>query len=197
MTFEVELKAWVKQPTIVEAAAARLGTFRGESTKEDVYFRRRGDNQTVPFNRYRLRREGEQAVVTFKQQVEAGDTEVNEEVEFTVSEARAFFRFAHYLGYEPFVVKHKISRVYRVGRVNIELNEVKHLGHFAEIEILCQETAEISLAQAEIRHLLLRLGLREADLEPRRYIEMIQEVHRVRYRYLLDSESEWPFEEMG
>jgi adenylate cyclase class IV len=71
------------------------------------------------------------------------------------------------------------------------------LGHFAEIEILCQETAEISLAQAEIRHLLLRLGLREADLEPRRYIEMIQEVHRVRYRYLLDSESEWPFEEMG
>jgi adenylate cyclase class 2 len=197
MTFEVELKARLRQPAVIKARAAELGTFVGESFKEDVYFRRCGDTSRVPADRYRLRREGDKAVVTFKQIIRAGETEVNEEVEFEVNDAHAFFRFAERFGFEPFVVKRKKSQVYRVGRVNVELNEVEHLGHFAEIEILCKDEADVPAARAEIISLLSSLGLTDADLEPRRYIVMIQEAHPVQYRFVDDPTLAWPFEEVS
>ena len=94
MTFEVELKARLKEPVEIEQRAAKLGEFKRETSQEDVYFRRRGDSNRLPAERYRLRREGEQAVVTFKRPVEAGGLEVNQEVEFGVEDAHAFFQFA-------------------------------------------------------------------------------------------------------
>jgi adenylate cyclase class 2 len=197
MTFEVELKARLRQPEVIKARAAELGTFVGESFKEDVYFRRRDDTSRVPAERYRLRREGDKAVVTFKQMAGSGETEVSKEVEFEVSEAHAFFQFADRFGFEPFVVKRKKSQVYRVGRANVELNEVEHLGHFAEIEILCDDEADVPAARDEITRVLSALGLRDADLEPRRYIVLIQEAHPVRYQFIDDQNLDWPFEEVS
>jgi adenylate cyclase class 2 len=197
MTFEVELKARLRQPAVIKARAAELGTFVGERFKEDVYFRRRGDTSRVPAEHYRLRRERDTAVVTFKQMVRAGETEVNEEFEFEVSDAHAFFQFADQFGFEPFVVKRKQSQVYRVGRANVELNEVEHLGHFAEIEILCDDEAEVPAARDEITRVLKALGLTDTDLEPRRYIVMIQEAHPVRYQFIDDQTLDWPFEEVS
>jgi adenylate cyclase class 2 len=196
MAFEVELKAHLRQPEVIKARAAELGTFVGERFKEDVYFRRCGDASHLPAERYRLRREGDKAVVTFKQMVSAGETEVNEEVEFEVSDAHAFFQFADRFGFEPFVVKRKKSQVYRVGRANVELNEVEHLGHFAEIEILCDDEADVPAARDEITRVLKALGLRDADLEPRRYIVMIQKAHPVHYQFIDDQNLDWPFEEV-
>ena len=197
MAFEVEIKARLAHPEATEAAAKAIGEFRGETIKEDVYFRRAGDTDRIPAMRYRLRREAGRAVVTFKQTVAAAAVEVNEEVEFTVDDPRAFFRFAHYTGAEPFVVKHKISRVYRVGRANVEINLVRHVGHFTEIEILCATKAEIPAARLEISQVLARLGLDAHDVEPRRYIDLIQTAHPVRYRYNPASQVDWPFEEIA
>lgn len=195
MTFEVELKARLADPATVEAGAAELGEFVKETRKEDVYFRRRGDASSYPADRFRLRREQGTAVVTFKQPVQTGEAEVNEEVEFEVDDARAFFRFVDRFGFEPFVVKRKRARIYRVGRAHVELNEVEHLGHFVEIEILCQAEEEAPVARIELARLLNRLGLEAADLERRPYILMIQEAHPVRYRFVDDRSLEWPFVE--
>ena len=197
MTFEVELKARLRQPEEVEKQAAGLGMFIEEVYKEDVYFRRRGETALIPADRYRLRHEGTKAVVTFKQMVTAGNVEVNDEVEFEVSDAYAFFRFVDRFGFEPFVVKRKKSRVYRVGRATIELSEVEHLGHFAELEILCNQEVDVPAARAELTSLLAALGLTESDLEPRRYIAMIQQVHPVQYRFINDPTLNWPFEEVA
>ena len=197
MALEVELKARLHQPAHIETKAARLGRFGGEFFKEDIYFRRRGDSGRLPDDRFRLRREGDKATVTFKQAIQAGGLEVNDEVEFGVDEARAFFRFADRFGFEPFVVKRKKSRLYRVGRAQVEINQVTHLGHFAEIEIMCSAEADVPIAKAELLHLLMRLNLKEADLEPRRYIEMIQEAYPVQYRFVSSSTSDWPFEEIA
>ncbi|HXV99143.1 MAG TPA: class IV adenylate cyclase, partial [Anaerolineae bacterium] len=139
MAFEVELKARLNQLEVTEARAAKLGVLKGETLKEDIYFRRRGDTAVVPADRYRLRREQGRAIVTFKELVQAGGVEVNDEIEFGVDDAHAFFQFADRFGFEPFVVKRKKSRVYRVERANVELNEVEHLGNFLEIEILCDD----------------------------------------------------------
>ena len=136
-------------------------------------------------------------MVTFKQQVQTGDTEVYDEVEFAVSNAHAFFRFAERFGFEPFVVKRKRSEVYRVGRAHVELNAVEHVGHFTEIEILCTDEADVPAARIEIAVVLERLGLTRTDLEPTPYILMIQDAHPVQYRFVNDSALDWPFEEIS
>jgi predicted adenylyl cyclase CyaB len=196
MTFEVELKARLRRPAETEARAAELGVFEKETFKEDIYFRRQGDTQLIPTERYRLRREGGRAVVTFKEKVSADGVEVHEENEFEVDQAHIFFRFANRFGFEPFVVKRKKSRVYRIGRAHAEFNEVEHLGHFIEIEILCEDEANLMIARTEVARLLNDLGLSAEELEPRYYIDLLQEAYPRRYRFVDDPTSAWPFEEI-
>lgn len=196
MPYEVELKARLTNPEKINRQAAKIGQFTGETFKEDVYFRRKGNTQRSPDDRYRLRREADTAVVTFKQKIMVEGVEVNDEVEFAVDEPHAFYCFADRFGFEPFVVKRKQSRVYQVGRANVELNKVEHLGHFAEIEILCDEEADIAAATLEVQQVLVRLGLKPDDLEPRRYIDLIQEAHPVNYRFVNDRQLAWPFIEV-
>lgn len=195
MAFEVEVKARLSQPEVTETTAAALGTLLGESFKEDIYFRRQGQSEAIPADRFRLRREEGRAVVTFKQLVEAEGVEVNREIEFGVDDAHAFFQFADRFGFEPFVAKRKQSRVYRIERARVEFNQVERLGHFIEIEILCDDEALVPVARAEVARLFTRLGLTPGDLEPRRYIQLLQEVHPVRYRFVDDRSLAWPFVE--
>ncbi|MCB0210557.1 MAG: class IV adenylate cyclase, partial [Anaerolineae bacterium] len=122
MPFEVEIKARLNNPAETEARAAQLGVFEKEQHKRDVYFRRRGDTNTLPVPRYRLRQVDGQAIVTFKNRRVQGGVEMNDETEFAVDNAHNFFKFVDYLGFEPFVVKHKVSRVYRIGRAAVEIN---------------------------------------------------------------------------
>ncbi|HMQ53823.1 MAG TPA: class IV adenylate cyclase [Anaerolineae bacterium] len=194
--FEVEIKARLSDPQATEARAAELGVFEKEVGKEDVYFRRRGETDPVPIPRYRLRREADQAIVTFKDRQVNGGVEINDEVEFQVDSPYAFYKFADYLGFEPFVVKRKRSRVYRIGAVRVELNEVEHLGHFVEIEMLCDDRATVLIARTQVARLLNQLGLPPDSPEPRSYIFMIQEAYPVRYRFIDDPTLEWPFEEV-
>ncbi len=196
MTFEVELKARLHHPAAVEAKAAQLGALKKETFKEDVYFRRAGVTAPVPKDRFRLRREAGQAVVTFKEKVVADGAEVNRETEFSVDNEFAFFQFAHRFGFEPFVVKRKKSRVYQVGRVAVELNEVEHLGHFIEIEILVEQEAETPFARTEIARMFTRLGLQPEDLEPRFYVQMLQQAYPAQYRFVDDPTLDWPFAEV-
>ena len=150
----------------------------------------------MPTERYRLRREAGQAVVTFKHKMPVDGIEVNDEVEFSVGNAHAFFRFAESFGFEPFVVKRKRSRVYKVNSASIEINEVEHIGYFAEIEILCEDEALLPVARTQIKEILARLGLTEDDLEPRFYTSMLQEAYPAQYRFVNDPKLDWPFAEV-
>lgn len=196
MIFEVEHKARLARPAQTEALVAKLGVFEQETVKEDVYFRRRGDTSLVPADRFRLRREAGRALVTFKQDRSQAGVEVNEETEFEVDDTYAFFHFSDRFGFEPFVVKRKRSRVYKVGRARVELNEVEHLGHFIEVEILCRQETELPVARTEIARLFNMLGVPGQDLERRPYIQMIQETYPAQYRFVNDKTLAWPFEEI-
>jgi predicted adenylyl cyclase CyaB len=194
MTFEVEFKAWLQEPDAIERKVAKLGSLRKDTLKEDIYFRPRGDNSRVPANRFRLRRESGSATVNFKRKVLSGSVEVNQETEFNVDDTFAFFSFVDAFGFEPFVVKRKQSRVYQVGRAGLELNQVEHLGHFIEIEILCEKESEVEFARVELGRLYNRLALPPEAIETRYYIDMIQEAYPAQYHFIDDPTLEWPFE---
>ena len=73
---------------------------------------------------------------------------------------------------------------------------MRHLGHFAEIEILVDDEAEIPAARAELIKVLTALGLSQSDVEPGPYILLIQAAHPVRYQYEPHSDADWPFVEI-
>ncbi len=195
MPFEVELKAWLVNRAEIEMQVAQLGTFKKETLKEDVYFRFKDDLAAV--NHYRLRQEEGQNTVTFKHRNIMDGIEINDETEFGVDDAQAFFKFAARFGFEPFVVKRKKSRVYQVGRANVEFNEVEHLGHFIEIEIICYAESELLLTRTEIARLFNQVGVAADALEPRPYTYLIQKAHPVQYRFVDDDSLVWPFEEVS
>jgi len=182
MTYEVELKARLTNPEVIEKRTKTIGTFVKETNKKDIYFRPKGDISKTPKDRYRIRFEAGTATVTFKQKMLTENIEVNKEIEFTVDDATAFYQFADRFGFEPFVVKQKRSRVYLVNGVSVELNKVEHLGYFAELELLCEAEADIDKARQTVGLVFARLGLTETDLEPQRYIDMIQQAYPAIYR---------------
>jgi adenylate cyclase class IV len=70
------------------------------------------------------------------------------------------------------------------------------LGHFIEIEILCEDEAFIPVARTEIARLVTRLGLTSEDLEPNYYTKMLQDAYPAHYRFINDPALDWPFEEV-
>lgn len=173
----MEFKAWVDDPAALESRLQELAEFVGAVHKHDIYFRQSDDSEA----HFRLRRTGDRAIVTTKYKVILGGTEVSDEIEFEVSDPQAFCRFAERFGFEPFVVKRKAGRNYQAGRVTLELNEVQHLGTFVEVEILCEDRADVEGARAELAEWTERLGITAGAIEPRLYIELLQQEHPVRY----------------
>jgi predicted adenylyl cyclase CyaB len=78
----------------------------------------------------------------------------------------------------------------------VELNEVEHLGHFVEIEILVESEAEILAARTEIVRTLHQLGLPGEAIESRYYIDMLQQAYPARFCFVNDPTLDWPFEEV-
>ncbi len=194
MQLEVEIKLRLTDPERVEQRAAELGPLIAEICKDDLYFRPKTSNSRVPRDRYRLRQDGTQNTVTFKQKRRIDGIKFDDEVEFNVDNVAAFFRFADRFGFEPFVAKRKRSRVYRVGQANVEINHIDHLGYFSEIEILCQDEAEVPAAHAEIKRVMDLLGLTDDDREETRYIELIQDAYPVSYQLVDGQIVETPLE---
>lgn len=184
MTFEVEFKAWVDNPETLEARIQEFATFVEKQRKNDVYFRPAGTSGTG--EHFRLRLTDNEAIVTTKFRRLIEGMETNDEIEFVVSDPHALVRWADRFGFEPFVVKRKTGRLYEAGRVRLELNEVEHLGTFLEVEILCEEEAEIEEARQELDSWRQRLGIDRGTIEHTPYIMLLQQRHPVRYELAHD-----------
>ncbi len=181
---EVELKARVRDRSAVLAAVAAFARPSGRVEKRDAYWHgpdwrlRRGERG------FRLRTEAGSSLVTFKTKSSDGGVEVNREREFAVSDPAAFVELAQRLGCEPFYGKTKTGLAFKASlrgglpaEATIEVVEVLGLGDFIEIEILLPDDAggQVAAARAELKALLARSGLGEADLEPRFYSELLVE----------------------
>ena len=95
MAVEVELKAWVDDPERIRDRLLTVGTPHRRYLKEDEYF---GYGETPERARYRLRRDGDAWICTFKEKRIHDGIEENRETEFTVSDGDAFRHMLESLG---------------------------------------------------------------------------------------------------
>lgn len=173
MHYEVEMKARVDAVPLVEDAVAALCRLEKDFVKEDLYFHIPGDPERTSF---RLRTGSGPAVVTLKEKRMLGNAEVNEEREFTVSDAAEFRRLVTRLSAEEVIRKEKRGRAYRYGELTVEICDVARLGRFIEVEALVDSREKADDAIGRIAELFRRVGVTDDMICRRYYTDMLMEL---------------------
>lgn len=193
MAVEIELKAHVENPEAMKAAISLLTSCLPLSfEKDDCYWV--AVSAGLPKSGVRLRRESarypngrteEKVLVTYKSKEVRQGIEINDEREFTVSDADVFTELLKRLGLEPGVRKHKQGWAWTYGNIHAELAEVsgntrsdlpiRNLGWFLELEILADDAGAetVAAARGELLGLLERLKVGKECIEERYYAEML------------------------
>lgn len=179
--YEIEIKAWAKDPAQTEKNIAKFAEYQGQTEKQDVYWH--NDKMKL-----RIRQEtGKPTIVNFKElEINKDGLEVNTEKEFSlgqIEDTNPIELFEIILKKNNFAIvskKHKITKSWtfnttKFSTVLIELSEVKRLGYFIEIEILSEsnEKSIIDEAHNTLLETLTKCGIPHSDIEPRYYSQML------------------------
>lgn len=176
---EVETKIRVHNPKEMRKRILKIARFIEKKKKGDDYFAI--NIKGYPKKAFRVRKKGDKFEVNFKKWLRkywCNDIVVKREFEFHlqgrehVEDLLALFRD---LGFEEWMKKIKISEVYiykKNKRLEIELNKVKHLGYFIEMEYLCQPH-ELEIARKVMRRALKELGIKQEDIDNTGYTRML------------------------
>ena len=173
---EVETKAKIENVKVIKEKIKSFAKFLKKTRKEDVYFTFK-NIEGYPKERFRVRKEGKKYTLNFKlghQGHKKTNVLAKEEFEFYVNDIKTFTAFLQEFGFKPFVQKVKHSEIYTYGNVNIEINNVKHLGWFLEVEVLCKKS-QVQEAKKKIDKVLKLLSIKKSQIENTGYTKMLYE----------------------
>lgn len=191
---EVETKVKIDKDEIPELRnkIKKIAKFVKKGKKGDDYFalKRKG----YPKKAFRIRATKDQYEVNFKKWLTkywSKDIVVKQEFEFKlkgkeqVEDLLALFKD---LGFVEWVKKIKRNETYqhkKDKRILIEINKVRHLGYFMEIEYLCKPH-EMQKAKAKIRQTLKQLGIKQKQINNTGYTRMLWDRGIKDRRYFLE-----------
>lgn len=169
--FEIEAKVRLTraQARDLRKKVVKMATFKKRSLKEDHYYACSSSSSL------RLRTEDGKSFLHFKEREGKPGMETNEETEFPIDHMAKWDRLLRDNGFPLIGKKRKSSETYRFEGLSIELNEVKGLGPFLEIERLVERRSEIPKAKREVAALFKRLGFAPKDFERKLYLELLAE----------------------
>jgi len=184
---EIEMKAWVDDVETVKKRLDRLYEYRGEWIKEDTYFcvsaphsseSGTAKNDSKRIETIRLREQDSSAIVTLKRKSVSRGMEVNEEEEFTVSDAGAFTTLLLRIGCTVCSKKRKHSYSYSGRNLTVELNHIDGLGWFLEVEKLCELPSDGEAVRGRLYAVFEELGISLTKIESRYYTDLLAEAAR-------------------
>ena len=175
---EVETKIKVNPKNVNELRERikKIARFRNKTNKYDSYFAIKING--YPKKAFRIRDDGKKLVVNFKKWLKnywTKDIVVKEEYEFTINNKDIFLALMKDLGFREWMEKIKKSESYiykKNTKVNIEINEVKNLGYFIEIEYIARKE-EVKKAMYTIRSILKELGIKSNEINNKGYTKML------------------------
>lgn len=176
---EVEVKVPVTNPARMRKEAKILGKFAGKTAKIDDYYTLE-NLKSYPKKSLRIRKSNGYYAVNFKQPINyIKGIHAKKEVEFKVSDINNFLKLIEDFGFKKWLRKEKISEIYKIGKnFQIELNYVKKLGWFVEIERLVYEKDNAGKAREEVNDILRRLGFSRKDAIKAGYTKQLWEKMR-------------------
>lgn len=171
---EVETKIPFKQKDLnsVKAKIKMIAKFVKKQEKKDDYY-------TLEYFQYpekslRVRDMGKVMEVNFKKRISlVNGIHAKKEVQFEISDVEGFFDLIKDFGFRKWLHKEKTTELYKAKNgVNIELNYVKKLGWFLELEFLCPQK-DINLARKKVAEVRDALGFSEKDSEQKGYTKQL------------------------
>jgi predicted adenylyl cyclase CyaB len=173
---EVETKASFGNRSIEEVRkmAGEVGKYSGTVTKIDDYYTME-DFSHFPKKSLRVRRSGGFYVVNFKQRLSLKDSvHAKKEVEFEASDIRCFLNLINDFGFKKWLTKEKHCEIYKIkSNFQIELNNIKGLGWFAEVEYLVDDVSEIDAARKEVLTVMEKLGFKKKEFVAPGYTKLL------------------------
>ncbi len=168
--FEIESKAFIppKELKRIIKLANKKFKFIKEEKKTDIYY----SNQKKIIRIKKLNTL--EKIVTFKKKIldNNNTVEINKEIEFKIDSINNFLTLIKELKFKKLYKKIKKSLIYQTNNLNVEINEIKNLGFFLEIEKIINNQNDIDLAKKEIDNIINQFGLKES-IETRPYSELL------------------------
>ncbi len=170
---EVEAKAKISELKSIREKARRIGKYIGKEKKIDYYYTLE-DIKKYPQKSLRVRKRKGFYEVNFKQKLSyIKGVHVKDEKEFVVSKIEPFLDLIKDFGFKLWLKKYKISEIYMIEKnFHIELNYVKKLGWFLEVEYLCN-IGKIAHARKRVLEVIDKLGIIQKDIIESGYTKML------------------------
>jgi len=182
LEIETKLKIPDSEISNLRNKIKEIAKFEKKGKKEDDYFAiRRIVKSSYPKKAFRIRATKDEFEVNFKKWLTkywTKDIVVKKEFEFKLKgkeEVEDLLALFKDLGFSEWVKKIKFNETYKYKkdpRASIELNNVKHLGWFMEIEYLAQEN-EIETARKKIENVLDDLKINRDWIDNTGYTKML------------------------
>jgi len=176
---EVESKIKVHDVKHAREQIVKIAKFVRVENKLDDYYAL--TQKGYPKKSLRVRYKGKSREVNFKEWRNYKESIwAKKEVEFKVSDLKNFFDLLDDFGFKKWMRKEKKTYLYKTKNgVNIELNYVKKLGWFIEIEVLCKEKRkEIAKARKKVMGIMAKLGVEKKFAEKKGYTKQLWEMKR-------------------
>jgi predicted adenylyl cyclase CyaB len=124
----------------------------------------------------RVRQNQDKNVFGIKRRETIDGIESNIEVEWGIKELGKWRALLSRLKIRPYIRKFKRSTIFRLDGFGIELNYVRHLGYYLEIERLVRSADEAVKVKNELIELFGKLGYSPKQFEPKPYLQLLENV---------------------
>jgi len=173
---EVETKVRIDNVADLRKRIKKIARFEKKESRSDDYFaiKRKG----YPKKAFRIRSTGKEYVVNFKKWLKSywtRDIVVKQEYEFKIKDPKNFLALMDDLGFQQWMKKFKTSESYvhkKDKRIIIEINKVRHLGYFMEMEYIARPS-EMEKAKNKIRNVLKELKIKPDQVTNIGYTKML------------------------
>lgn len=192
---ETKVKLDDSEVPVLRERIKKIAKFVKKGKKVDDYFAKRTSLKTIyPKKAFRIRATNDKFEVNFKKWVKqlwTKDIVVKQEFEFELKgkeQVNDLLELFKDLGFREWVRKTKFNETYsykKEPKLCIEINNVKHLGYFMEIEYLCKKR-DVDKARKLIREVLNELGIKEEQIDNTGYTRMLWYKGVLDKRYFID-----------
>lgn len=169
--FEIEAKVAIskKEAEEINKKLAGMESYtKSLDQKDDFYY---GEDNAY----FRLRKSPDKNQLTFKYKKRKKGIEENQEIECIVHSAQEWCQLMEKLKIPLMVRKQKNSIIYKKGNTAIEINEVKGLGYFLEIEIITPDKSELKKVKKELIKTFNELGFSKRQFDKKYYLEHLKD----------------------
>lgn len=170
---EVEAKVRIDNPSRIRQKASDIAKFIGVEHKIDDYYTLE-NLKNYPLKSIRIRKKKGHYVVNIKKSIShVGKVHAKREFEFEIKDVATFVNLLKDFGFRKWLTKEKTTYNYEINKnFHIEINNVKGLGWFLEVEYLAEKN-QVSMARNKVQGIIRKMGFEEKGIVVEGYTKLL------------------------